>query len=36
MLGWGPASLVVLFVLSLRRLIMRTSSASSRSVDLLI
>ena len=32
MLGWGPASLVILFVLSLRRLIMRASSRSSLSV----
>ena len=36
MLGWGPPSLVVLFVLSLRRLIMRASSGSSRSVGLRI
>ena len=28
MLGWGPASLVALFVLSLRRLVMRASSHS--------
>ena len=34
MLGWCPASLVVLFVLSLRRLIIRASSGSSRSVGL--
>ena len=36
MLGWGPASLVVLFVLSLCRLIKCASSRSSRSVDLCI
>ena len=36
MLGWGFASFVVLFVLSLRRLIMRASSGSSRSVGLRI
>ena len=36
MLGWGPASLVVLFVLSLCSLTMRTSSASSRFVGLRI
>ena len=36
MLGWGPASLIVLFVLSLRRLIMRASSRSSRSIGLCI
>ena len=36
MLGWGPASFVVLFVLSLRRLVMRASSRSSRSVSLCI
>ena len=36
MLGWGPASFVVLFVLSLRRLIIRASSGSSRSVGLRI
>ena len=34
MLGWGPTSLVVLFVLSVRRLIMGASSRSSRSVGL--
>ena len=36
MLGWGPASFVVLFVLSLHRLIIRASSRSSCSVGLLI
>ena len=36
MLGWGPASFVALFVLSLRRLIMRDSSGSSCSVGLRI
>ena len=36
MLGWGPASFVVLFVLSLRHLIIRASSRSSRSVGLRI
>ena len=36
MLGWGPASFVVLFVLSLRRLVMRASYGSSRSVGLRI
>ena len=34
MLGWGPTSLVVLFVLSVRRLIMGASSRSSCSVGL--
>ena len=32
MLGWGPVSFVVLFVLSLCRLVMRASSSCSRSV----
>ena len=36
MLGWGPTSFVVLFVLSLRRLVMRASSGSSHSVGLRI
>ena len=36
MLDWGPAFLIVLFVLYLRRLIMRASSRSSRSVGLRI
>ena len=36
MLGWGPASFIVLFVLSLRRLIMRASSGYSRSIGLRI
>ena len=36
MLGWGSASFVVLFVLSLRCLIMHASSVSSRSVGLRI
>ena len=36
MLGWGPASFVALFVLSLRRLVMSASSRSSRSVCLRI
>ena len=36
MLGWGPASFVALFVLSLCRLVMRASSGSSRSVGLRI
>ena len=36
MLGWGLASFVVLFVLSLRRLIMRASSGSSRFVGMRI
>ena len=34
MLGWAPASLIVLFVLSLHRLFMRASFGSSRSVGL--
>ena len=36
MLGWGPASFVALFVLSLRRLVMGASSRSSHSVGLRI
>ena len=36
MFGWGPASLVVLFILSLRRLIMRAFSGSSRSIGMCI
>ena len=36
MLGWGPASFVALFVLSLRCLVMRASFGSSRSVGLCI
>ena len=36
MLGWGPASFVVLFVLSLRCLVMCASSGSSRSIGLCI
>ena len=36
MLGWCPASLVVLFVLSLRCLSMRASSGSSRFISLCI
>ena len=36
MLGWGSTSFVVLFVLSLHRLIMHASSESSRSVGLRI
>ena len=36
MLGWGPSSFVVLFVLSLRHLVMLASSGFSRSVDLRI
>ena len=36
MLGWGLASLIILFVLSLRCLIMHASSGSSRSVGLRI
>ena len=35
-MSWGPAFLVVMFVLSLRGLIMRASSGSSRSVGLRI
>ena len=34
MLGWGPTSLVILFVLSLRCLVMRASSGSSHSIGL--
>ena len=34
MLCWGPASFVVLFVLSFRRLVIRASHGSSRSVGL--
>ena len=36
MLGWGSAFFVVLFVLSLRRLIMHASFGSSRAVGLRI
>ena len=36
MLGWGPTTFVVLFILSLRRLIMCASSRSSRSVGMRI
>ena len=36
MLGWGSTSFIVLFILSLRRLIMYASSGSSRSVGLRI
>ena len=36
MLGWGPASFVILFVLSLPLLVMSASSGSSRSVGLRI
>ena len=36
MLGYGPASFVALFVLSLSRLVMRASSRSSRSIGLRI
>ena len=36
MLGWGPASFIALFVLSLSRLVMRASSGSSCSVGLRI
>ena len=36
MLGWGSTSFVILFVLSLRCLIMHASSKSSRSVGLRI
>ena len=36
MLGWGPAAFVVLFVLSLRHLVMCASSGSSHSVGLRI
>ena len=36
MLGWGPTSFVALFVLSLRRLVMRASFGSSHSVGLRI
>ena len=36
MLGLGPTSFIVLFVLSLLRLVMRASSRSSRSISLRI